>query len=71
MFLKKIRIYCSGRDIAPIHKEFIVTNKISKHIDSVRMVINISGAKGRKGRIPLLPDNVLQLLRKYNTVYIL
>jgi len=39
-------------------------------IDSERMVINIKGAKGKKDRISLLSDNLLQLLRKYYKKYI-
>ncbi len=38
-------------------------------IDSKRMVININGAKGKKDRISLLSDNLLQLLRKYYKEY--
>jgi site-specific recombinase XerD len=33
------------------------------------MVITIRGAKGRKDRISLLSDNLLQLLRQYYKVY--
>ena len=33
------------------------------------MVININGAKGKKDRISLLSDNLLQLLRKYYKEY--
>ncbi|MFH1007671.1 MAG: site-specific integrase, partial [Candidatus Latescibacterota bacterium] len=35
------------------------------NIDSERMVINIIGAKGKKDRISLLSENMLQLLRSY------
>ena len=38
-------------------------------IDSERMVINIIGAKGKKDRISLLSDNLLQLLRNYYLKY--
>ncbi len=38
-------------------------------IDSKRMVININGAKGKKDRISLLSDNLLQLLREYYKEY--
>ena len=38
-------------------------------IDSERMVINIIGAKGKKDRISLLSDNLLQLLRNYYIKY--
>lgn len=34
-------------------------------IDSERMIINIIGAKGKKDRMSLLSENMLQLLRKY------
>jgi len=38
-------------------------------IDSERMVILINGAKGKKDRISLLSDNLLQLLRQYYKEY--
>ena len=38
-------------------------------IDSERMVINIIGSKGKKDRISLLSENLLQLLRKYYEEY--
>lgn len=38
-------------------------------IDSERMIIHINGAKGKKDRIPLLSDNLLNLLRKYYKEY--
>jgi len=38
-------------------------------IDSERMVINIIGAKGKKDRVSLLSENILQLLRKYYKDY--
>ncbi len=38
-------------------------------IDSGRMVINVQGAKGKKDRISLLSDNVLQMLRQYYKEY--
>jgi integrase/recombinase XerD len=34
-------------------------------IDSKRMVINIKGAKGKKDRITMLSDRILELLRRY------
>ena len=39
------------------------------NIDSKRMVIIINGAKGKKDRISLLSDNLLQLLRQYYKEY--
>ncbi len=39
------------------------------NIDSKRMVITINGAKGKKDRISLLSDNLLQLLRQYYKEY--
>ncbi len=44
-------------------------NLIPTDIDSERMVINIHGAKGKKDRISLLSDNLLQLLRQYYKEY--
>lgn len=38
-------------------------------IDSKRMVIHIKGAKGKKDRITMLSDRVLELLRKYFMEY--
>ena len=38
-------------------------------IDSKRMVINIRGAKGKKDRITMLSERILNLLRKYFTKY--
>jgi len=38
-------------------------------IDSERMVINILGGKGKKDRISLFSDNLLQLLRQYYKEY--
>lgn len=40
-------------------------NLLTTDIDSERMVIHINGAKGKKDRISLLSDNLLQLLRQY------
>lgn len=40
-------------------------NLAVSNIDSERMVVNIRGAKGRKNKISLFSDNLLQLLRKY------
>ncbi len=37
---------------------------MSNNIDSERMVIHINGTKGKKDRISLLSDNLLQLLRQ-------
>ena len=39
-------------------------------IDSERMVIHINGAKGKKDRISLLSDNLLQSLRQYYKKYL-
>ena len=39
-------------------------NLMSDDIDSERMIIHINGAKGKKDRISLLSDNLLQLLRQ-------
>ena len=38
-------------------------------IHSARMVINIKGAKGKKDRTVVLSEGILDLLRKYYTVY--
>ncbi len=38
-------------------------------IDSERMLIHINGAKGKKDRISLLSDNLLQILRRYYKEY--
>lgn len=38
-------------------------------IDSERMLIHINGAKGKKDRISLLSENLLQLLRQYYKEY--
>lgn len=38
-------------------------------IDSERMLVHINGAKGRKDRISLLSENVLQYLRQYYKEY--
>ena len=40
-----------------------------KDIHSERMVINIKGAKGKKDRIVALSPGILELLRKYYSVY--
>ncbi len=40
-------------------------NLLPYDIDSERMIIRINGAKGKKDRISLLSDNLLQLLRIY------
>lgn len=44
-------------------------NLIPTDIDSERMLIHINGAKGKKDRISLLSDNLLQLLRQYYKEY--
>jgi len=44
-------------------------NLMPDDIDSERMVIHINGAKGKKDRISLLSDNLLQLLRQYYKEY--
>jgi integrase/recombinase XerD len=40
-----------------------------KDIHSARMVINIKGAKGKKDRMVILSQGILELLRKYYTSY--
>ena len=47
----------------------IYLNLIPADIDSERMVIHVNGAKGKKDRISLLSDNLLQLLREYYKEY--
>jgi len=44
-------------------------NLIPTDIDSERMVLHIKGAKGKKDRISLLSENLLQLLRQYYKEY--
>lgn len=44
-------------------------NLVPTDIDSGRMIIHINGAKGKKDRISLLSDNLLQLLRQYYKEY--
>ncbi len=44
-------------------------NLMPADIDSERMLIYINGAKGKKDRISLLSDNLLQLLRQYYKKY--
>ena len=46
-----------------------VVNLKIKDIHSERMVINIKGAKGKKDRTVGLSEGILELLRKYYTVY--
>lgn len=46
-----------------------VVNLRVKDIHSERMVINIKGAKGKKDRMVVLSEGVLELLRKYYRVY--
>ncbi len=52
-------IYSAG-----LRRSELLNLKISD-IDSERMLININNAKGKKDRISLLSDNLLQLLRQY------
>lgn len=56
-------IYAAG-----LRRSELVGLKI-KDIDSKRMVINIKGAKGKKDRITMLSDRILNLLRKYFAEY--
>ncbi len=44
-------------------------NLMLHDIDSERMVIHVNGAKGKKDRLSLLSDNLLQLLRQYYKEY--
>jgi integrase/recombinase XerD len=44
-------------------------NMKPKDIDSVRMLIHVKNAKGKKDRYTLLSEKVLQLLREYYTIY--
>ena len=44
-------------------------NLMPNDIDSERMIIHINGSKGKKDRISLLSDNLLQLLRQYYKEY--
>lgn len=44
-------------------------NLIPADINSERMLIHINGAKGKKDRISLLSDNLLQLLQQYYKEY--
>ena len=44
-------------------------NIVPTDIDSERMLVHINGAKGKKDRISLLSDNLLQLLRQYYKEY--
>lgn len=46
-----------------------VVNLKIRDIHSERMVINIKGAKGKKDRTAVLSSGILELLRKYYTVY--
>ena len=46
----------------------VVDIKVS-HIHSARMVINLKGAKGKKDRTVKLSVGILELLRKYYSVY--
>lgn len=46
-----------------------VVNLRVKDIHSARMVINIKGAKGKKDRMVILSQGILDLLRKYYTSY--
>ena len=56
-------IYSAG-----LRRSELIDLKISD-IDSERMVINIIGAKGKKDRVSLLSENILQILRKYYKEY--
>ena len=56
-------IYSAG-----LRRSELIDLKVSD-IDSERMVINITGAKGKKDRISLLSKNILQILRKYYKEY--
>ena len=56
-------IYSAG-----LRRSELIDLKISD-IDSERMVVHINDAKGKKDRISLLSDNLLQLLRKYYKEY--
>jgi integrase/recombinase XerD len=46
-----------------------VVNLRIKDIHSARMVINIKGAKGKKDRMVILSQGILELLRKYHAAY--
>jgi integrase/recombinase XerD len=46
-----------------------VVNLRIKDIHSARMVINIKGAKGKKDRMVILSQGILELLRKYHVAY--
>ena len=56
-------IYSAG-----LRRSELIDLKVSD-IDSERMLINIIGAKGKKDRVSLLSENVLQLLRRYYKAY--
>jgi len=56
-------IYSAG-----LRRSELINLKISD-IDSERMVTHITGGKGKKDRISLLSDNLLQLLRQYYKEY--
>jgi site-specific recombinase XerD len=58
-----ILIYSAG-----LRRSELINLKVSD-INSERMVINIIGAKGKKDRVSLLSENILQLLRKYYKEY--
>ncbi|MDZ7898836.1 MAG: tyrosine-type recombinase/integrase [Arcicella sp.] len=46
-----------------------VVNLKVKDIHSERMVINIKGGKGKKDRMVILSEGILELLRKYYVAY--
>ena len=52
-------IYSAG-----LRRSELIDMKITD-IDSERMITNVNGAKGKKDRISLLPENMLRLLREY------
>lgn len=56
-------IYSSGLRISE------ALNMKPKDIDSVRMLIHIKNAKGKKDRYTLLSEKVLLLMREYYTIY--
>lgn len=46
-----------------------VLNLKPEHVDSKRMIIHIVAGKGKKDRIVMLPQELLELLRKYFKLY--
>lgn len=53
---------------AGLRRSELINLKISD-VDSERMVIHVTGAKGKKDRITLLSENLLELLRHYYKEY--